>query len=153
MERLDQRVDLGEHQRARVEAGPVDQAVQPAGGGGRQRGPRAVAAHHEPDAEHQAADDLRREVGGHEVDQRQVEEADPREVGDAEHRGHDRREHDLEDGHVVQVELRRQLARAAEAGALQGEPEPEADDERPDQARLDAEQAVLKSGAIIATAS
>ena len=83
---------------------------------------------------------------GHQVDEAQVEPAEPAQVGDPEHGRDDRSEHHFEHGHVVQVELRRQLARAAEAGTLEEEAEAGAEDEGEDEGHLVAEKAVLVEG-------
>ena len=66
------------------------------------------------------------------------------EVRHAEHRRDDGGEHHLEDGEVVQVELRHELLRAAEARALEEEAEADADEEGEDEADLVAEHAVLE---------
>src|SRR6266540_2665087 len=97
---------------------------------------RAVAREDEAHPENQAARDHGPEVGGVvELHGVEIEETEAGEGHGPEHRRHDGGEHDLEDGHVVPVELADQLLCTAEPRPLlheaerdpdrHGNPEPE----------------------------
>jgi hypothetical protein len=143
-ESLDRRRRLAKGEDADQDAEAEEQRVDPPGRHGHHRSAGAVAADDKADPQHQAADDLRQQIGRAEVDQRQVDQAGPGEIEETQHGGDDGREHHFEHRQVRQVELRRELAGAAEAGALEKEAEAEADDHGHHQRDLVAEETELE---------
>ena len=105
-----------------------------------------VGRNDEAGTEQRAADERGRDVGRLDVQRPEVHQSGGRQREQARHRRHDGREHHLEHRHVVQVELRRQLARTAESGPLEEEAEAEPEHERDEQGELLAEEAVLVEG-------
>ena len=86
-------------------------------------GPREVILPHNPL--------LARELEiAHELPEHEPDEPACRQEEEPGHRRHDRREHHLHHGHVVEVEDGHELPRAAEAGAFEEEAEPEAQHDR-----------------------
>ncbi len=143
---LDGGPEAGVHQGADACAAEEDERVPLPGRDADERRSRTPAAHHEPDPEDEAGDDLRREERVHLVDGRRIEEAEHDEDAHAEERGDDRREHHLQHGEVAEVEDRRQLARGSEARSLEPEAEGHPDEPRQQERCCGIEPAVGEEG-------
>ena len=114
VERVERREDVdrdGEDRRAHEDADERHDRVPPAGRRRDHGRAGAQPAHDEADAQQEATHELRPDEGLVDPQAGQVHQAEPLERVQADHRHQDGGEHDLEDGHVVQVELGRQLAR------------------------------------------
>ena len=142
VERLEGTVTDAERERAEHDAADREGPVEVARRHRDDSRAGAVPGNDEPGAEEEAAGELGpQERLGHR-DLGEIEDADPGEERHADDRGHDRAEHDLQDAQVRQVELRREVACAAEPRALEREPERDTDERSDEEPGVRPEETV-----------
>ena len=146
VERTDDRVGLVEEHAAQDRPDQEDQRVPFAHRQAGQRRAGAPASHDEADAEQHAAGGLRAPVGVEHIKFGGRDQPPGGEILQTDQGCHDRREHDLDDGHVAEIEDARETAAAAEAGLFEEPAEEEADQSRGQQTGGRVEQIAREKG-------